>query len=55
MFGRDNNAIVVYNNCTTNNSNYVGNRTYDIPENYELNGGEYNFTVKSFEVYHIEY
>ena len=54
-FGPYNNAIVVCENCTKNNNNYVYNGTYDIPEQYELNGGEKYFTVKSFEIYHIEY
>ena len=54
-FGYSYNAIVVRENCTKNNKNYVGNQTYDIPEQYELNGGEKYFTVKSFEIYHIEY
>ena len=54
-FGYGYNAIVIWENCTKNNNNYVGNKTYDIPEQYELNGGEKNFTVKSFEIYHIEY
>ena len=55
LFGCNNNAIVCYENCTKKNNNYVGNETYDIPEKYELNGGETNFTVKSFEIYHVEY
>ena len=54
-FGPYNNAIVVLENCTKNNGNWVDNKTYDIPEQYELNGGERYFTVKSFEIYHIEY
>ena len=54
-FGYVCNAITVTDNCTKNNGNYVGNKTYDIPEQYELNGGVKNFTVKSFEIYHIEY
>ena len=54
-FGHFFNAIFVMDNCTKNNGNYVGNKTYDIPEQYELNGGEKYFTVKSFEIYHIEY
>ena len=54
-FGYGDNAIVVLENCTKNNGNWVDNKTYDIPEQYELNGGERNFTVKSFEIYHIEY
>ncbi len=55
LFGYSYNAIVVYENCTKKNDNYVYNQTYDIPEQYELNGGEQYFTVKSFEIYHIEY
>jgi uncharacterized coiled-coil protein SlyX len=55
LFGDGYNAILVYENCTKKNSNFVGNGTYDIPERYELNGGEQKFTVKSFEIYHIEY
>ena len=54
-FGYFFNAIAVTDNCTKNNGNYVGNKTYDIPEQFELNGGEKYFTVKSFEIYHIEY
>ena len=54
-FGYSNNAIVVLENCTKNNGSWVDNGTYDIPEKYELNGGEKNFTVKSFEIYHVDY
>ena len=55
MFGYSYNTIVCRNNCTKTNDNYVDNKTYDIPEQYELNLGEKYFTVKSFEIYHIEY
>ena len=55
MFGYSYNTIVCRNNCTKTNDNYVDNKTYDIPEQYELNEGERNFTVKSFEIYYIEY
>ena len=54
-FGWYNNAIVIYDYCKSSNDNYVRNKTYKIKEEYELNGGEPNFTVKSFEVYFIEY
>jgi len=55
-FGPYENAIVIYDKCTTNNSgNYIGNGTYDIKESYVLNGGKQYFTVKSFEVYHMEF
>ena len=52
-FGYSYNAIVI--NDDSNSGNYVGNGTYDIPEKNELNGGERNFTVKSFEIYQVEY
>ena len=55
IFGWNNNAFLIYNYCTTQNGNYVCNGTYDIPEKYELNGGEQYFIVRSFEVYHVEY
>ena len=54
-FGPNENAIVIYNNCTKNEGNYVGNGTYDIKEKYELNNGESNFKVKSFEIYQLEF
>jgi len=55
IFGWNNNAFLIYNYCTTQNGNYVCNGTYDIPDKYELNGGEQYFIVRSFEVYHVEY
>ena len=46
----------VYNKCTSYNMNYNNNSgTYNTTETYELNGGEYNYTVSSYEVYQIEY
>ena len=49
-------ALRLYNNCTSNKSNYVDNHSYTtVPANYAINGGEYNFTVSSYEVYQIEY
>ena len=53
-FGPCENAIVIYNNCLKNSLNYVGNGSYDIPQPYELNGGEKYFNVKSYEIFHIE-
>ena len=53
-FGPCENTIVIYNNCLKNNSNYVGSGAYDIPQPYELNGGEKYFGVKSYEIFHIE-
>ena len=46
----------VYNKCTSYNMNYNNNRgTYNTTQTYELNGGEKNYTVSSYEVYQIEY
>jgi hypothetical protein len=55
LFGYGYNAIYIYDKCKTRNDNYVDNKTYDIKEQYELNGGEKNFTVKSFEIFQVEY
>ena len=49
-------ALRLYNNCTSNKSNYVGDHSYTtVPANYAINGGEHYFTVSSYEVYQIEY
>ena len=54
-FGYLYNAISINENCTSNNDNFVGNGTYDIKEQYELNGREKYFTVESFEIYQVNY
>ena len=49
-------ALVLYNNCTSNKSNFVSNVGFNtVPANYAINGGEQYFTVSSYEVYQIEY
>ena len=49
-------ALKIYNNCTSNQSNYVASNSFStVPQNYGINGGEYKFTVSSYEVYQIEY
>jgi hypothetical protein len=54
-FGRGSDFLVG-NNCTSNSNNYNNNSgTYNTTEKYELNGGEINFAVSSYEVYQIEY
>ena len=53
-FGPCENTIVIYNNSSGNSSNYVGSGAYDIPQPYELNGGEQYFNVKRYEIFHIE-
>ena len=48
--------LYIFDNCTKNNKNYLNHpASYEIPKNNELNGGENNFTVKSYEVYEVEY
>ena len=50
------NNIYIYNMCTQNESSYLREPlSYDIPKNYELNGGKNKFVVKSYEVYQVEY
>ena len=54
-FGAGSSDFYVCNNCTSTNNNYNSNSgTYNTTEKYELNGGEYNYTVLSYEVYQIE-
>ena len=53
-FGANDNAIVLLENCTSKNTNYIDNKTYNIQEKYELNGGNRYFTVENFEVFLIE-
>ena len=49
-------ALRLYNNCTSNQSNYVDYNSFTtVPQNYGMNGGEQYFTVSSYEVYQIEY
>ena len=49
-------ALRIYNNCTSNQSNYVCNNSFTtVPQNYGINGGEQYFTVSSYEVYQLEY
>ena len=49
-------ALRIYNNCTSNKSNYISNYSFEtVPQNYGMNGGEQYFTVSSCEVYQLEY
>ena len=48
--------LYIYNNCTKNKESYLNSPySYEIPRNYEMNGGEDKFTVKSYEIYEVEY
>jgi hypothetical protein len=50
-------CIRIYNNCTSSSSNYINDDKsfYDIPSNYEITGGDHQFTIFCYEVYQIEY
>ena len=48
------NTIILYDNCLNHSDNWVGDGDYEIPQPNELNGGERNFGVKSYEIFHIE-
>ena len=46
----------LYNNCTSVNTNFVNSeKSYNTTEKYEINFGEQNFIVSSYEVYQIIY
>jgi len=47
--------LYIKNKCTSKNDNQVGNASYDLPSEYELNNGKKNFKVLSYEIYHIQY
>ena len=54
-FGCGTSDFYICDNCTSRNKNYNQNiGTYNTTEEHELNGGENNFTVSSYEVYQIE-
>ena len=42
--------------CTSNQENCINDHKYyyDIPLKYELTGGEYYFTISTYEVYEVE-
>jgi hypothetical protein len=46
----------IYDKCTSNQTNYINDNknNYDIPLEYELTGGEYYFTISSYEVYKVD-
>ena len=49
-------ALRLYNNCTSNQNNYVANNAFStVPQNCGINGGQQHFTVFSYEIYQIEY
>jgi hypothetical protein len=45
--------LYISNNCTSNFENQVGNVSYDVPSENELNNGHNNFKVLNYEVYNI--
>ena len=46
-FGPSKNTIILYDNCLKHNDNWVGDGAYDIPQPYELNGGEKILVLKA--------
>ena len=46
--------LYIRDQCTKG-ANIVGNGSYDVPSECELNNGKKNFFVSNYEVYHIEY
>ena len=52
-FGPSKNTIILHDNCLSHSDNWVGDGAYDIPQAFELNGGEKYFGVKSFEIFHL--
>ena len=53
FFGYGENSIVTYKGGCSNTSNYISEGAYKFDTKNE-NGGEYSFTIKSFEVYEIK-
>ena len=53
FFGYEDNSIVTYDKGCKNNNNYINNGAYNFDAKIE-NGGEHNFTMKSYEVYEIK-
>ena len=53
FFGYSDNSIVTYDKGCKNNNNYISRGAYNFDAKIE-NGGEYNFTMKSYEVYEIK-
>ena len=47
--------LYINDRCTSDSDNNVGNGSYDIPSECELNNGKKSFLVSNYEVYHIEY
>ena len=53
FFGYNDNSIVTYDKGCKNNVNYISSGASNFDAKIE-NGGEYNFTMKSYEVYEIK-
>ena len=53
FFGYSENSIVTYDKGCSNNSNFIGPGAYNFDTKNE-NGGERNFTMKSYGVYEIK-
>jgi len=53
FFGYSENSIVTYDKGCNNTGNYIAGGAYNFDTKNE-NGGEHNFTIKSYEVYEIK-
>ena len=47
--------LYINNKCTIANDNQVGNGSYDLPSECELNNGKKKFKVLNYEVYYVEF
>ncbi len=47
--------LMISDKCTSNNKNYCYSYSYNTTEQYELNGGQYQFYVDELEVYNVEF
>ena len=51
----DGHDLRISDKCTSNNESYCNPSSYNTTEQYELNGGQYNFYVDELEVYNVEF
>ena len=47
--------LYFYDQCTSKSSSINDKRYYDLPSNYEINGGKTDFMILNYEVYYIKY
>ena len=52
LFGKDD--LCIWKNCKNNELSYCEKNSYNIPDNYEITGGQKNFKVDNYEVYSVK-